>query len=70
MSEHVSAEDITRWECAKCGLALVAGKVNVSYLNSAYQVDLLHCPKCGFVYVSEELAMEKMAALEKSLEDK
>jgi len=70
MSEHVLASDLERWECAKCGIPLVLGKVDVSYLNSSYQVDLLHCPKCGMVFVSEDLAVGKMAELEKSLEDK
>ena len=28
------------------------------------------CPKCGFVYVPEELALGKVLAVERALEDK
>jgi hypothetical protein len=58
------------WVCAKCGEPLVAGKVTVAYLGSAYPVDLLKCPKCGLVFVPEGLALGKMVEVEKSLEDK
>ena len=58
------------WLCAKCGEPLVPGKVTVAYLGSAYPVDLLKCPKCGLVFVPEELALGRMVEVEKSLEDK
>jgi hypothetical protein len=58
------------WVCSQCGEPLVAGKVTVSYLGSAYPVDLLKCPKCGLVLVTEELALGKMVEVEKALEDK
>ena len=58
------------WVCAKCGEPLVPGKVTVAYLGSAYPVDLLKCPKCGLVFVPEELALGRMVEVEKSLEDK
>jgi hypothetical protein len=58
------------WVCAKCGEPLVAGKVTVAYLGSAYPVDLLRCPKCGLVLVPEDLALGKMLEVEKALEDK
>jgi hypothetical protein len=44
--------------------------VTVEYLGSAYPVDLLKCPQCGLVMVPEELALGKMAEVEKTLEDK
>ncbi len=53
-----------------CGVLLEAGKVTVEYLGNAYPVDLLKCPQCGLVLVSEELAMGRMAEVEKTLEDK
>jgi len=58
------------WLCAACGIALQPGKVTVSYLNNAYPVELLRCPRCGLTWVSEELALGKMAEVEKTLEDK
>ena len=33
-------------------------------------VELPLCPVCGFVYVPEELAVGKVLAVEKALEDK
>lgn len=56
--------------CVKCGLPMEAGKVNISYLNGMFPVDLLRCPKCGLVFIPEELAVGKMAEVEQLLEDK
>lgn len=58
------------WLCANCQVPLEAGKVTVSYLDSAFPVDLLRCPRCGLVLVPEDLAMGRMAEVEKTLEDK
>jgi hypothetical protein len=56
--------------CLRCDLPLEMGKVNVAYLGSMFPVDLLRCPKCGQVFITEELALRKMAEVEKILEDK
>ncbi len=56
--------------CIRCNLGLEVGKVNVAYLGSMFPVDLLRCPQCGQVFVPEELALGKMAEVEKVLEDK
>ncbi|HOI94695.1 MAG TPA: hypothetical protein PK250_08320 [Syntrophobacter fumaroxidans] len=45
-------------------------KVNVSYLGSSFPVDLPRCPRCGLVFVPEELALGRMAEVERLLEDK
>jgi hypothetical protein len=58
------------WWCTKCSVPLQTGKVNIAYLGSAFPVDLLRCPKCGQVYIPEDLALGKMAEVEKLLEDK
>jgi hypothetical protein len=42
----------------------------VSYLGSAYPVDLWKCPTCDLVPVPEDLALAKMIEVEKALEDK
>jgi len=70
VSEYISPADLDAWECADCGVPLATGKVMVSYLGSAFPVDLLKCPSCGMVYIPEELALGKMLDVEKSLEDK
>lgn len=58
------------WMCMKCNLALEMGKIDVSYLGNAFPVDLPRCLGCGQVYVPEDLALGKMAEVEKLLEDK
>jgi hypothetical protein len=56
--------------CQKCGIPLVKGKVQLSYLGNAFPVELPMCPECHFVYVPEELALGKILKVERSLEDK
>jgi len=56
--------------CAACDVALEMGKVEASYLGQRFPVELPRCPKCGFVYVSEELALGRMLKVEQALEDK
>lgn len=70
MSEYITSGDLNTWECGTCGAPLVIGKVMISYLGSAYQVELLKCPSCGLVLIPEELALGKMVEVEKALEDK
>jgi DNA-directed RNA polymerase subunit RPC12/RpoP len=60
----------SEWLCAKCGLPLEVGKVDVGYLGSVFPVELHRCAKCGQTFVPEELAEGKMAEVEKLLEDK
>lgn len=60
----------TDWHCAACSESLQPAKVNVTYLNSVFTVELMACPGCGFILVPEELAMGKMLEVEQLLEDK
>jgi len=60
----------TEWVCDKCRQALVSQKVKVRYLDGNFEVDLLKCPTCHMVFISDELAMGKMLEVEKGLEDK
>ncbi|HTY98897.1 MAG TPA: hypothetical protein VMB75_03635 [Rhodocyclaceae bacterium] len=56
--------------CARCQRPLEPGKVKASYLGNSFEVELLRCPGCGFVYVPEALALGKMLQVEQALEDK
>lgn len=56
--------------CARCQLILTPGKVAATYMGNTFEVELLRCPTCGFVYVPEELALGKMLQVEQALEDK
>ena len=43
--------------CMKCKVPLVKGKAKFMYLENGFPVEMPVCPKCGFVYVPEELAV-------------
>ena len=58
------------WICDKCKKKLVQEKVKVSYLGGNFEVELMRCPQCKFVFISEDLALGKMLEVEKGLEDK
>ncbi|HMQ53606.1 MAG TPA: hypothetical protein PKD98_16100 [Anaerolineae bacterium] len=70
MSEIEKHSAPTEWLCANCDLPLIPAQVTVAYLGNAYPVELRRCPKCGLVFVSEDLALGKMAEVEQALEDK
>jgi hypothetical protein len=48
----------------------VSGPITVTYMGNRFATDLPHCPSCGMVLVSEEIALGKMAEVEQALEDK
>lgn len=60
----------TPWFCSKCNEELKKSLVKVKYLNGNFEVELLKCPKCGMVLITEDLALGKMLEVEKGLEDK
>jgi ribosomal protein S27AE len=70
VSYRVDIQEALDWECGKCGGALEAGTVEVAYMGSKYPVELPRCPRCGIVYIPEQLALGKMARIEQLLEDK
>ena len=70
MSEPTEPAAPAPWICARCGVPLKLGKANIAYLGNAFPVDLLQCPSCGLVWIPEELALGRMAEVEKTLEDK
>lgn len=58
------------WRCAVCDHPLQLEQVTVSYMGNSFTTDMPCCPQCGQVLVPEELALGKMAEVEKILEDK
>ncbi len=58
------------WVCGQCGEVLVSAGVHVRYLGTTLSIDLLKCPRCGMVMVTEEVAIGRMADAEQALEDK
>lgn len=60
----------SKWICSKCGKPLKEGPVRAVYLGGNFEIELLECPSCKNVLITEELAQGKMLEVEKSLEDK
>lgn len=63
-------EKNTPWVCGKCNNKLELQKVKVRYLGGSFEVELMKCPVCNYVFISEDLALSKMLDVEKELEDK
>jgi hypothetical protein len=70
MSQQDSTPESVALQCLRCDLPLQMGKINIAYLGSKFPVDLLQCPQCGQAFIPEDLALGKMAEVEKVLEDK
>ncbi len=59
-----------RFLCCLCDVEMEARKTTLNYLGHAFSTSLLRCPRCGQVYIPEELASGKMAEVEMQLEEK
>jgi predicted RNA-binding Zn-ribbon protein involved in translation (DUF1610 family) len=70
MSQFIELSTDQGWMCANCGRPLEPGKVSISYLGNTFLMELLKCPNCGMALIPEDLALGKMADVEKTLEDK
>jgi hypothetical protein len=67
--ENVRPEDL-EWLCRKCNQPLQVGPVTAEYMGNQFTTELPTCPVCGFVLISENLALGIMAEVEQLLEDK
>jgi uncharacterized protein with PIN domain len=56
--------------CDKCKIPLEKARTNFKYLNHEMHADVLRCPACGQVYLSEEMVKQRIVKVETSLEDK
>lgn len=56
--------------CMRCRVPLKPAKTTFTYLGNTFSADLPRCPKCGLVYVPEDLAKGRMLEVEQNLEDK
>ncbi len=57
------------WYCFKCNEKVTEGEVQFSYLQFKKPVKGTRCPKCGAVFVSEEMG-RKLRSIEEQIEDK
>lgn len=58
------------WVCATCNVPLEQRRMQVAYLESAFDVQLPQCPVCGLTLIPRTLAEGTMAEVEALLEDK
>lgn len=56
--------------CRKCDVALEPAETYFEYFDHGFHTKLLRCPVCREVFIPEELALGKMAEVEKNFEDK
>jgi len=56
-------------QCLKCNLPMELQKVEVNYLGNTFPVEMMTCPQCGQVYVTEKIR-NKMSSVEENLEEK
>lgn len=56
--------------CTRCLCPLSVRRVDFEYLGHTFFADAPRCPKCGQVFLSEELVKGRVSEVEKSLEDK
>jgi ribosomal protein S27AE len=70
VSHRVDIREASDWTCGKCDEALDTGIVEVAYMGSKYPVELPRCPRCGIVFIPQQLALGQMAQIERLLEDK
>ncbi len=56
--------------CEQCQIALTKAKVKLSYMNMLFDAELLRCPKCGQIFIPEDLAQGKIHDVEIALEEK
>jgi len=68
-ADHIKPEDLV-WKCHRCDRNLEVGAVLVEYLGNNITTELPQCPSCHLILVSEELAVGKVAEVEKILEEK
>ncbi len=58
------------WKCGKCNESLIVKKTVFSYLGKTVAHEVPACPRCGKVFIPQDLAEGKMSELEQLLEDK
>lgn len=56
--------------CDKCQIEMEEMEAQFTYLNKGFRHKVLRCPKCGQVYLSEDLVTGRMNQVERQLEEK
>jgi len=56
--------------CSRCNEELTMANANFSYLKHSFHTEVLRCPKCGQIFIPEQLARVRMREVEATIEDK
>ena len=56
--------------CTKCGIPLKEEPTRFTYLGHELHDNVPRCPKCGQIYLSEEMVNGKVNSVEAGIEDK
>jgi len=56
--------------CFRCNETMVSDKVFMNYLTNTFPTQLLKCPKCGLIFIDEDMVMSKAHEVEKTIEEK
>ena len=56
--------------CCLCQIPMVPLQTEFEYMGHSFNHEFLRCPSCKQVYIPEEAATGRMAAVEHELEDK
>ena len=58
------------WHCFKCKERMEETEIELVYMEINGKGEGLRCPKCGVGYITEEIAVDKIARTEKMIEEK
>ena len=56
--------------CHKCQIPMVYGEVEFNYLERNFKANILRCPRCGLVFIPEDVVKGRMAEVEMVFESK
>jgi len=56
--------------CHKCQVPLISAETKFNYLGHDFKANMLRCPKCGLVFIPEEIVQGRMAEVEMAFESK
>jgi DNA-directed RNA polymerase subunit RPC12/RpoP len=61
---------MTEWYCFKCKEKMIEAEIELVYQEVEGKAEGLMCPKCSVKYITEEVAIDKLAKGEKMIEQK
>jgi len=56
--------------CHKCRVPLICAETRFNYLGHDFKANMLRCPKCGQVFIPEEIVKGRMTEVELAFESK